>query len=246
MRPVAALFFDLDRTLLDDSQYPESVVNTCKVISDRYLHLNFIDLQQAHRAMWLDYGAPSIDKWIAGSLSGHSLYREMWRRTLAICNIDDDATIDCATQAHLGFSRDSYQLFDDVRSSISALQKLNIPFALITNGAVDTQNEKIRAVEIEQWFDVISISGSTGGAKPNVSAFLPALTKLGVSGKNVWHIGDNLVTDVAGANAANITSVWINRNGAVQTADDPAPDIEVHSLTDLVHLLESEKERGAW
>ena len=50
--------------------------------------------------------------------------------------------------------------------------------------------------------------------------------------------GDNLAADVAGANAAGLTSVWLNRYGAVRDKGDPEPAVEISSLSELtLHLL---------
>ena len=55
----------------------------------------------------------------------------------------------------------------------------------------------------------------------------------------VWHVGDNLVTDVAGANAAGLTSVWLNRAGAARSAADAVPALEITTLADLLQHLPS-------
>ena len=91
---------------------------------------------------------------------------------------------------------------------------------------------------ITAWFSAFAISGETSVAKPDVAAFTSALEALGVSGKNVWHVGDNLAADVAGANAAGLTSVWLNRYGSVWNEHDPKPRVEISSLSGLTpHLL---------
>lgn len=45
--------------------------------------------------------------------------------------------------------------------------------------------------------------------------------------------GDNLATDIAGANAAGLTSVWLNRFGAVRKEQDSQPDVEISSFSEL-------------
>ena len=70
--------------------------------------------------------------------------------------------------------------------------------------------------------------------------FQLALDKLGVEPENVWHIGDSLASDVAGAKASGLTAVWLNRHGAVRKEDDPQPDHEIASLAELLLLLQDE------
>ena len=118
------------------------------------------------------------------------------------------------------------------------MRRDRVPLALITNGASDAQRDKLRVLDIEHWFDAVVISGEVGIAKPDVSVFGLALNQLAVERENVWHIGDSLATDVAGAQAADLTAVWLNRSGLFRREDDPEPDVEIRSLSNLMALLE--------
>jgi FMN phosphatase YigB (HAD superfamily) len=118
-----------------------------------------------------------------------------------------------------------------------AAKRARVPLALITNGASDTQRGKLRVLGMEHWFEAVVISGEVGIAKPNASVFDLALLQLVVERENVWHVGDSLTTDVAGAKAAGLTAVWINRSGRVREEGDPEPDLEVRSLSNLTRFL---------
>ena len=50
-----------------------------------------------------------------------------------------------------------------------------------------------------------------------------------------WHVGDCIDTDVAGANAAGITSVWLNRR-ATGTHPTAIPTFEIETLDALPAL----------
>jgi putative hydrolase of the HAD superfamily len=112
-----------------------------------------------------------------------------------------------------------------------------VPLALITNGASSIQRDKLRVLDIEDWFEAVVISAEVGFAKPDASVFGLALDKLGVAPKDAWHVGDSLWTDVAGAKAAGLTAVWLNRHGCLRGENDPEPDVEIRSLSDLMVLL---------
>lgn len=106
-----------------------------------------------------------------------------------------------------------------------------------------TQREKLNALGIDEWFDAVVISGEIGVAKPDAAAFRLALDQLVVEPESVWHVGDDLKTDVAGARAAGITAVWLNRRGLVRRESDPRADLEILSLSSLVpgtRLIRSE------
>lgn len=90
---------------------------------------------------------------------------------------------------------------------------------------------------MERRFSAVAISGELGVAKPDPEIFRYALDRLGISPENAWHVGDSLRLDVAGAKAAQLTAVWLNRNGLERQAADPEPDFEISSLTELFEIL---------
>ncbi len=92
-------------------------------------------------------------------------------------------------------------------------------------------------LKIEHWFDAIVISGETRVAKPDRAAFRLALDALALEPAEVWHIGDSLTKDVAGAKGAGLTAVWLNRNGVARHGSDPEADLEIRSLTELFAFL---------
>jgi putative hydrolase of the HAD superfamily len=77
-----------------------------------------------------------------------------------------------------------------------------------------------------------------GVGKPHPAIFHHALTQLGLDPAVVWHVGDRLDADVLGAHNAGLTSVWLNRQGAVRETHHPEPHHEIVSLRDLIGLLE--------
>ena len=237
MKPVRALFFDLDDTLLDGSRFQESIVRTCEMTAASQPGLDAARLQEANGQIWQRYWREVEEKWTLGSLDGASVSLEAWRRTLRACGCNDEAVATFAAQTHSQLGLEAHRLFDDVRDLYTSAKRSRVPLALITNGASDTQRDKIRVLGMEQWFDVVVISGEVGIAKPDASVFDLALNQLVVERENVWHVGDSLTTDVAGAKAAGLTAVWINRSGRVRSESEPEPDLEICSLSNLMGFL---------
>ena len=235
--PPLALSLDLDGTLLDESRLHEAILRTCDRIAATLPGLHASRLAEANAREWAAYWARIEDEWDLGALDGASVQLEAWRRTLRACGCNDEAAAQLAAQTFGRFSQEAYVLFDDVPEFLRSAKRAHVPLALVTNGASDTQREKLCALAIEHWFDAVVISGEVGVAKPDPAAFEIALTKLAVPRESVWHVGDSLTADVAGAKAAGLTAVWLNRRGRVRTEDDPVPDREIRSLTELVILL---------
>ena len=237
MRPARALCFDLDETLLDGSGLQESIVRTCEMIATRDAKLDAARLLKANAQVWQSYWEEVEKKWTLGALDTASLSLEAWRRTLCACGCNDESIVRLASQIQLQLGLEAHRLFDDVRELFNSAKRARVPLALITNGASDTQRSKLRVLGMEHWFDVVVISGEVGIAKPDASAFGLVLDKLPVERENVWHVGDSLTTDVAGAKSAGLTAVWINRSGRIRGEGDPEPDIEIRSLSSLMSHL---------
>lgn len=234
----AALTLDLDDTLLDLSGLANAIDATCRAVASRAPNLREDKLRLANALVWERYWPDVELEWTLGRLTGADLTLEVWRQTLEACGVDEPRLVEVATSVHLGAYRRWIRLYDDARTLLDTVSALDIPLALITNGAGDTQREKLHAVGIEGLFDAIVISGELGVAKPDVRPFQVAMETLGVRGRSAWHVGDSLGSDIAGAKAAGLTSVWLNRAGRARPVGTPAPDIEIRSLEEIVETLE--------
>ena len=132
--------------------------------------------------------------------------------------------------------RGSLRLYPEVLALLPSLRR-RYRLALITNGASDTQRGSLRMLGIEQAFDAVAISGEVGVAKPDPAIFQVALRGLGFGPEQAWHIGDDALTDIAGAHAAGLTAVWLNRSESLWIHGEPGPHYEVSSLSELPKLL---------
>ncbi len=236
MKRIRALCFDLDETLLVRS-HQDAVIGTCERIATTQPELNAARLLEANTTAWDLYWPGVEDRWTLGALDGASVRLEAWRRTLRACGSEDESAAQCAAHIHGQLANLAHRLFDDVQETLESAARAQVPLALITNGASDDQREKLGALGIEHCFAGIVISGEVGVAKPDRVAFTIALEALGAGPEGVWHVGDNPETDVAGARAAGLTSVWLNRTGRPRSEREPAPDIEIRSLSELIPLL---------
>ena len=235
LKPVKALSFDLNSTLLDGSRGREAIIRTCRDIAAQ-TGLDPGRLFEANSQVWQGYWPQVEDKWTLGVLDGEAVSLEAWRRTLLICGCDDESLARGARESHRQYGLEALRLFDDVPQVFSLL-KTGLSCALVTNGASDTQRDALRVLGIERHFGAVVISGEVGIAKPHASIFGFALEKLGVEPENVWHVGDSLTARVAGAKAAGISAVWLNRGGLPWKEGDPKPDYEIQSLTEIAALL---------
>jgi putative hydrolase of the HAD superfamily len=237
IRPYRALCLDLDDTLLDGSQYGLSVERTCRQIASINPALDAARLLAANGEVWRTYGPEMESRWNLEASDGASLVLEAWRRTLRACGCDDESLARQALQLHREYGREMYRLFEDVEELLTTLRASGVPLAIVTNGAADFQREKVRVLNLERRFDAVIISGEVGIAKPDAAIFQLAMERLGVGPESVWHVGDNLGTDVAGARAAGIGAVWLNRRGHPFPEGALRPDLEISTRADLDSLI---------
>ena len=98
--------------------------------------------------------------------------------------------------------------------------------------------EVLEDYELLQYFEVTIFSDETGIYKPNPAAFQFALKELRVQPENTIHVGDLLLTDIKGARACKIKSVWLNDN---KQPPHPKiiPDFEIQDLYEVVDIVKT-------
>lgn len=132
--------------------------------------------------------------------------------------------------------RGRHGLFDDVQPVLDIVARTH-RLAVVTNGAADTQREKIQATGLEVYLDAVVISSEVGTGKPDPEPFRRALTMLEVHPAEAVVVGKSPRRDVAGARALGMHSVLLDRGGFVSADRGSPPDRIIDSLIDLPDLL---------
>lgn len=231
------LFLDFDGTLLDGSGNEEAVMRTCVEIAASHPGLDADRLYEANVESWRGYWPEVQRRWPTGDVNGATVALETWSRSLRSCGYLTAPLAHEAADRYRHHWRETLRLYSDARELLALAQRTHVHLALITNGASDTQRDALRTLGIERAFEVVVISGEVGVAKPDPAIFGIALEKLNLTPENVWHVGDNLTTDVAGAKAAGLRSAWLNRDEHPLTDSDPEPTQQIRSLTEVAALL---------
>ena len=111
------------------------------------------------------------------------------------------------------------------------------PLGIVTNGPVEVQRAKLELLGIEGLVDFAVVSEEFGVEKPDPRIFHEALRRAGVDAPEAVFVGDSPEFDMAGARAAGIPSIWLNRNEVEWSGPGPPPTREIRSLTDLPRVL---------
>ena len=103
--------------------------------------------------------------------------------------------------------------------------------ALVTNGDRETQTAKLDALDIAGHFDAATYTEPGGPVKPDPDHFHRTLAAMDVAAEEAVHVGNSLRSDVAGAHAAGVGSVWLEQPDAA--VGEHAPDYTIGSMHDL-------------
>ncbi len=101
-------------------------------------------------------------------------------------------------------------IYPDTFSSLKRWQQMDIALGIISN--FDSRIYAVlEALELQHYFQTITISTEAGAAKPEPLIFATALQKHGCSAQEAWHIGDSRKDDLAGAKAVGLRGIWLKR-----------------------------------
>jgi putative hydrolase of the HAD superfamily len=230
--------FDLDETLLDDNtSYELSVQRVSAGLTSTYADFDFTSLRERYHVLSQSYWQEVAEAVMNGSLSGEEVRLEGWRRALVACGCDRPEIAREALDEYSRHRLATYTLFDDVMEIIATLRP-RFKIAVITNGSSFTQREKLERTGLQARVDAVAISAEIGAAKPDPAIFRHIIHKLGIESQSAIHVGDNLDSDVAGAQAAGFrAAIWLNRYGFSRAAEQAMPDLEITSLLEVPDLI---------
>ncbi|EAZ90991.1 HAD-IA family hydrolase [Crocosphaera chwakensis] len=102
-------------------------------------------------------------------------------------------------------------LYKDVFPALQHWQKQGIPLGIISN--FDSRiYEVLDIFGLTNFFQTITISSTTGIAKPDPNIFIEALKKHQCKPEEAWHIGDSKKEDYEGAKSAGLNPFLLERN----------------------------------
>ena len=238
-RSLKAVLFDLDETLLADRA--GTIEAARRVCAGLVPHMPDIEPSslfdtyiQISDAVWTSLGSvPQMSN--ATTSGGQAIRIHIWEQALAQLGSTDGPLAQEAARLYALERRDTYVLFPDVEDALRQLQS-RCRIGIVTNGAAGTTREKIAITGLNRYAEVVKVSGELGYGKPDPLIFQDALEALGIQPGRAVHVGDSLLSDVAGAKAAGIMAVWVNRDSRPQDVN-VEPDAEVQGLGDLFSIL---------
>ncbi|RNL81809.1 HAD family hydrolase [Halostreptopolyspora alba] len=224
----AAIFFDLDDTLLDDHAASSAGLRT---IMERLGHPEFT----AARRLWDIQTDISLNAFIAGRLTLEEQRRERVRALASQAGHPHigDEQCDQLYNAYLEAHRAAWKTFPDVVPTLTQLTSTGVPLGIITNGVQAIQQDKLATLDIAHHFQVLVCADTAGAGKPDPRIFHTACERLGLTPRQCWHVGDQLHADALGAVAAGARPILLDRHG---TNHDQADIPTIGRLDELVAM----------
>jgi putative hydrolase of the HAD superfamily len=138
---------------------------------------------------------------------------------------------------------DGVVAFPDALEVLPLLAAAGIDLGIVTNAATPMwmRDRELEAMGLLDYFSHCRLSAvDVGYIKPHPAIFNRALEALGVATDEVVFVGDNPEADILGAQNVGIKAVLRDLRHPKQViSDDVEPDATIHTLHDLLPVLDS-------
>jgi putative hydrolase of the HAD superfamily len=189
----------------------------------------------AGEGLWGDFGGEDAN--LRALAAWAPTYRhEAWAGGLRALGVDDGALAASLAEAYPADRTARIALFPEVDAVLRRLAATR-RLAIVTNGAPRLQRAKIAGAGLADRGIFVVVSGELGVGKPDPRVLAAALTALAAEPGQAAMVGDSPERDGAGARAAGLTAVWINRASRALGAGEPPPDATIRTLDELEALV---------
>ncbi|MFJ1704137.1 HAD family hydrolase [Kitasatospora sp. NPDC088346] len=197
--PVAAISFDGDDTLWDfDSGFDAAVEHSARLLSEALG-------PPAVTVRWLHEVRDEVALGLPGAGPGvvrRAAFAESVRRRGGAPGL--------AAEVHRAFTAVRAERTELYPETLDVLRELSarVPLALTSNG-----NTELGWLGLEHLFTVVTRAAECGIHKPDPGIYRLTAERLGVPPERVLHVGDHPVEDLAGARAAGLPALLLDRTG---------------------------------
>lgn len=233
--PLAAVLFDLDDTLHDDTatfrRAAERVVQDVAAERDVDAAALFEAYVGQAESFWINLAPEHLGTPLVG------LRARMWLAALRDVGIDDALLAERCGQSYNRYRKDHLKLWPGALELLVALRGRGLKLGLVTNGFAETHREKLTLLNLEEAFDEIFIADEVGMIKPDPRLFRLACERLGALPRASAMVGDRYERDIRGAHAVGLYTVWLNVRGEDVPSGGPEPDAMVASIDRVESVL---------
>jgi putative hydrolase of the HAD superfamily len=128
------------------------------------------------------------------------------------------AGADAETRTGILLAALQFTAFPDARALLERARAAEVGVIVVSNWDVSLV-EVLERTGLAPLLDGVVVSAAVGAAKPSPEIFARALELAGAAAEDCLHVGDSLAEDVAGARAAGVEAVLLDRAGDAAAAD---------------------------
>ena len=222
------ILFDVDNTLFDfDSAAAKAFSLTFESLNLQATSEDYREYQGINHTVWNELERGLIDK-----------SQLIWKRWALI--LKNYGKEEKALEANAYFLKQLVvcsEMLEGALDMLCQLKKMNRNISLITNGFKEVQRPRVVLAGIEGIFDTIVVSDEIGWSKPHRNFFEFTLKQLNHPElDSILVVGDNLNSDIKGANQMGIKSCWYNPNGLINQ-HAIQPHFEVSSFAEIIDIV---------
>jgi putative hydrolase of the HAD superfamily len=231
MKQYQCVLFDLDHTLWD------YVINCSEALDDLYhrygLSARGVPTHRQFHETFTRVNNELWDKYDRGLIHRDVIRLERFHRVFMEFGLDDMPMSLKVSGDYLKESPTRGNLIPHAKEILDYLFP-TYPLFVITNGFDEIQATKLSSSGIEKYFKKVFTSEKVGHKKPSREIFDHVLKEFGFQSHQAIMIGDNLLTDIAGARNADVDQVFFNPE---KIAHDEKVTYEISRLEELRNIL---------
>ncbi len=230
------IFLDFDDTLYDTHGNADIALK--ELFADFNLGRYFARYEDFHVPYW----QTNVELWTqyaAGTISRDTLILERFRRPLSKGKGLEDVSKEFCLEVSdhfLNLCADKPGVIKGAHELVEYLKGRGYALHMCSNGFHEVQYRKLKSCGMTDVFDNIILSEDAGANKPSREYFDYALRTTGAQRETTLMIGDNFQTDILGAKASGIDTLWFNPNPDKCKATEPI-NFEVQSLAEIMEIL---------
>lgn len=227
-----AVLFDAAGTLLRIDPNVESVY--ARIAANHGVAIETHELQEAFNEAWRQLERSADADLATSEENERNWWHELVGRVLSLAGKksafgDSEAFFEDVWSA---FEHPhAWEWYDDVIRCNRELRNRNIRMGIVSNWDIRLHRLMSR-MGGNRLFDTVVTSADAGFRKPHPAPFQQALDRLDISPESALHVGDSYDEDIAGARAAGLRPILLQRN---QLQQNTGGNVEViGSLEELI------------
>lgn len=226
------IFFDLDHTLWDFERNSEETLQ--ELFKVHTLSEKGVTSFEGFYKQFKKINAELWHLYDHGKISSETIREQRFKQILAAFNIHDQTLIQDLSYEYLNTCPKKSHVIPGAHETLEYLKRCGYQLSIITNGFEEIQHIKLASGKLSTYFNNVITSQQAGHKKPAREIFDYAMERNGVKSHQAIMIGDNLLTDIAGARNARVDTVYFNPE---KISHQEEVTLEIHQLDDLCHHL---------